>query len=92
MKKKKRLRKVNTSISFFKIISFFVCIEEKSLINNQQSEKAAPQQQLKPSRSQTSSSSASSSLMKGLNRSTTSNRVNLSSDVLKVKSILFLLK
>jgi len=57
--------------------------KEKSLINNQQSEKAAPQQQLKPSRSQTSSSSASSSLMKGLNRSTTSNRVNLSSDVLK---------
>ncbi|CAF5070243.1 unnamed protein product, partial [Rotaria magnacalcarata] len=43
---------------------------------------AAPQQQLKPSRSQTSTLS-SSSLMKGLNRSTINNRVNLSSDVLK---------
>ncbi|CAF1128646.1 unnamed protein product [Rotaria sp. Silwood1] len=51
--------------------------------DNQQPEKAAPQQQLKPSRSQTSSSSSSASLMKGLNRSTTSNRMNLSSDVLK---------
>jgi hypothetical protein len=50
-------------------------------------EKAASQQQLKPSRSQTTPTpSSSSSLMKGLNRSTTSNRVNLSSDVLKVKS------
>ena len=46
-------------------------------------EKAAAQQQLKPSRSQTSTPS---SLMKGLTRSTASNRVNLSSDVLKVKS------
>ncbi|CAF1079131.1 unnamed protein product [Rotaria sordida] len=51
--------------------------------DNQQPEKAAPQQQLKPSRSQTSSSSSSSTLMKGLNRSTTSNRMNLSSGVLK---------
>ncbi len=48
-------------------------------------EKAASQQQLKPSCSQTTPT-PSSSLMKGLNRSTTSNRVNLSSDVLKVKS------
>ncbi|CAF5100215.1 unnamed protein product, partial [Rotaria sp. Silwood1] len=56
---------------------------ELSSTDNQQPEKAAPQQQLKPSRSQTSSSSASASLMKGLNRSTTSNRMNLSSDVLK---------
>jgi hypothetical protein len=46
-------------------------------------EKAAPQQQLKSSRSQTTPTPPSSSLMKGLNRSTTSNRVNLSSDVLK---------
>ncbi|CAF0853167.1 unnamed protein product [Adineta steineri] len=58
--------------------------EEVSSINNQQAEKPAPQQQLKPSRSQTSSSSSSSaSLMKGINRSTTSNRMNLSSDMLK---------
>ncbi len=49
-------------------------------------EKAASQQQLKPSCSQTTPTPPSSSLMKGLNRSTTSNRVNLSSDVLKVKS------
>ncbi len=62
---------------------FFHIEEDLSLINNQQPEKAPLQQQLKPSRSQTSSSS--SVLMKGLNRSTTSNRVNLSSDVLKVK-------
>lgn len=57
---------------------------ESSSFDNQQPEKPAPQQQLKPSRSQTSSTSSSSSLMKGFNRSTTSNRVNLSSDVLKV--------
>jgi len=62
---------------------FFHIEEDLSLINNQQPEKAPLQQQLKPSRCQTSSSS--SVLMKGLNRSTTSNRVNLSSDVLKVK-------
>lgn len=48
-------------------------------ISSNQSEKPAAQQQLKPSRSQTSSSS----LVKGFNRTTTSNRVNLSSDVLK---------
>jgi hypothetical protein len=65
------------------MISFFRVEEETSSLNNQQAEKPAPQQQLKPSRSQTSSSS-SSSLMKGLNRSTTSNRMNLSSDVLNV--------
>lgn len=52
--------------------------EEITSIDSQQPEKAAPQQELKPSRSQTSSSS----LMKGFNRST-SNRMNLSSDVLK---------
>lgn len=52
--------------------------------DNLQPDKPAPQQQLKPSRSQTSSSAASSSLMKGLNRATASNRMNLSSDVLKV--------
>ncbi|UJR30180.1 hypothetical protein I4U23_017720 [Adineta vaga] len=51
--------------------------------NNQQPEKAAPEQQLRPSRSQTSTSSTSTSVMKGLNRSTGSNRMNLSSDVLK---------
>lgn len=50
-------------------------------ISSNEPEKPAAQQQLKPSRSQTSSSS--SSLMKSLNRITTSNRVNLSSDVLK---------
>ncbi|CAF3478751.1 unnamed protein product [Rotaria socialis] len=58
--------------------------DESSAFGNQQPETAAPQQQLKPSRSQTSTlSSSSSSLMKGLNRSTINNRVNLSSDVLK---------
>ncbi|CAF1492909.1 unnamed protein product [Adineta ricciae] len=52
--------------------------------NDQQPEKATAQQQLKPSRSQTSStSSSSSSLIKGLNRSSGNNRMNLSSDVLK---------
>ncbi|CAM4797453.1 unnamed protein product [Rotaria magnacalcarata] len=56
--------------------------DESTSIDNRQPEMAAPQQQLKPSRSQTSTLS-SSSLMKGLNRSTINNRVNLSSDVLK---------
>jgi hypothetical protein len=60
------------------IFIFVIEGEESVLNNNQQPEKAASQQQLKPSRSQTSS------LMKGLNRSTTSNRMNLSSDILKV--------
>jgi hypothetical protein len=48
-------------------------------------EKGASQQQLKPSRPQ------ASSLMKGLNRST-SNRINLSSDILKVKYSSFSIK
>ncbi|CAF2882339.1 unnamed protein product [Rotaria sp. Silwood2] len=58
---------------------------ELSSNDNQQPEKAAPQQQLKPSRSQasTTTTTTATSLMKGLNRSTTSNRMNLSSDVLK---------
>lgn len=78
-------RQVNIYIRFYVgLIDIFIA--EKPSV---EPEKAAPQQQLKPSRSQTSSSSSSSTLMKGMGRSTTSNRVNLSSDVLKVKFHLF---
>ena len=60
--------------------------EDLSSNDNPPAEKVVPQQQLKTTRPQ---GSTSSSLMKGLNRSTGSNRMNLSSDILKVFITLF---
>ena len=83
METNKRQRKVNINIRCYnELIDISLAEKASSSSTTVEPEQAAPQQQLKPSRSQTSSSS---SLMKGLGRSTTGNRVNLSSDVLKVK-------